>query len=212
MNTINVPFLCNARCQSCRRKCAFTNSDYIRTSVGINSNHSHMCATCICKTLPFSKINNHALNFIFHDTLREVIKKFQNLNLEHTDTLDSIECCKYLELDDVRRLSSTNPETHSFSLVHVNIVSLDKNIDKIRTLLYGLDSNPDIIAVTETRINDENVSYSDCDLRGYSKFQYDPSPPDGRPGGAGLFIKNGIDFEIRHDLKLSTEECENIWI
>ena len=58
--------------------------------------------------------------------------------------------------------------THS----SVDKESVTLNIDKLRTILYGLDSNPDIIAVTESRINDGNKerveeNSGDAELSGY---------------------------------------------
>ena len=50
---------------------------------------------------------------------------------------------------------------------------------------------------------------SECELSGYD-FIYDNSPTNGRPGGTGFFIKNDIDYTII--LKLSSPDCENVWI
>jgi len=39
-----------------------------------------------------------------------------------------------------------------FSLLHVNIRSLTKNLEKLEELLAGITTLPDIIAITETRL------------------------------------------------------------
>ena len=44
------------------------------------------------------------------------------------------------------------------SLLHCNIRSLAKNLTLLNDMLYSLDSSPDIIAVTETRLNSNSIS------------------------------------------------------
>ena len=105
------------------------------------------------------------------------------MHLGQTDGNDNIDCCRYLELEEVKTIVVNDSKSSKFSLVFVNVVSLDRNIDKLRTMLYGMDSSPDIIGVSETRINDNNISSCDCDLRGYNII-YDNSPNNGRAGGA----------------------------
>ena len=48
-------------------------------------------------------------------------------------------------------------------------------------------------------------------IEGYT-FIYDESPPNGKPGGAGIFVKHGIQANVRHDLKLDCNFCENLWL
>ena len=209
MNTNISTNTCNGICEHCRSTCDFQH-DLRNNSTDVRHYH-HLCRRCVCKSLPFNKVNKNELHFMFKETFREVINKFQNMHFDETDTNDNIECCQYLELEEVKNIAKCDTNRTNFSLIYVNIVSLDANIDKIRTLLYGMDSNPDIIGVSETRINDSNVARCDCELRGYH-FVYDNSPSNGKPGGAGLFIKNGVDYKIRNDLKIMSGDCENIWI
>ena len=188
----------NFRCDHCRSSCF----------IGTANHYEHACCACFSRALPFSKLSNNELLFLFKDSFQEVIRNFQNMDFENAEIIDNVETCRYLELEDVKNISQ--PSVY-FSLIHVNIVSLNKNIDKIRSLLYSMDNNPDIIGVSETRINDDNRLLSECELSGYD-FIYDNSPTNGRPGGAGFFIKNDIDYTIRNDLKLSSPDCENVWI
>ena len=88
-------------------------------------------------------------------------------------------------------------------------------------MLYGMDSNPDLIAVSESRITDKSfgensdlpvhLRHPDQLINGY-KFIYDSAPPNGKPGGVGLFVKEGINISVRHDLRINCNNCENLWI
>ena len=190
---------CNVKCAHCCR--SYCNIDHTITD---NSSealcHTYICNVCLCKYLPFYKISNNEFHFTIKDTFREVINRFQNVQFDQVESNDNITPCRYLELDEVKEHIQNDNKSPNFSILNVNIVSLSLNIDKLRTILYGLDSTPDIIAVTETRITKNNVLTNDIDLNGY-KFIFDDAPDNGRPSGAGLFIKDGVDFKILNDLK-----------
>ena len=107
--------------------------------------------------------------------------------------------------------------------MHINIRSLELNCDKVNALLYGMDSKPDIIAVSETRVNisnigtsntkhtqDGDISDSRIHINGY-KFFYDDAPPNGTPGGAGVYIRDDLTFQKREDLKLRNVNSEDVW-
>jgi hypothetical protein len=46
----------------------------------------------------------------------------------------------------------------SISLFHFNVRSLPKNVSILNDFLYTLDSRPDILAITETKLNLTNSS------------------------------------------------------
>ena len=207
MNTSNHFSICSNKCQYCRSSCNF----YHNSNVANNS-VTHLCTKCSISQLPFNNLNSNEFHFLFRHTYREVINRFQNLQYSEADEIDNIERCRYLELDEVKTMLAKNtPNSSAFTMIQLNIISLGRNIDKLRTMLYALDSSPDIIGVSETRINDHNIVSSDYSLNGYT-FIYDNSPNNGRAGGAGLYIKNGIDFSVRNDLKITSDDCESIWI
>ena len=205
MNTRNLDNSSNTACVYCQ--CNINSRRLQIENVNSPERGNYICSACIAKHhLPFHKVNNNELFFMFVETFKEVIKKFQNLPVDYIDNNDNIEYCRYDELEDVKKRISSNAESNDFSIMNINSVSIDANIDKIRVILYGLDSNPDIIAVSEARIHDGNFSPGKHYLRGYQKLIYDPAPSNGTPGGAGIFIKQGIDFTIRNDLKLNSPE------
>ena len=56
----------------------------------------------------------------------------------------------------------------SLFIAHINIVSLQKNIDNLNTFLTQFAKPVDIICLSETRLNDHNLSYSK--FNGYTIF------------------------------------------
>ena len=76
-------------------------------------------------------------------------------------------------------------------MIHINIVSLSFNFDKVKTLLYALDNQPSIIAISESRIHKNNRDAVDIDLPGYA-FLYDPSPVNGTAGGQPFMLKSPL--------------------
>ena len=149
----------------------------------------YTCGLCINKQLPFYKTSSNELSILFKDTYREVIKKFTNIHFNQIN--DNIQSCGYFELDELNKTPVALDNRDNFSIVHLNIVSLDKNVDEIKSLLYCMDSTPDIIAVSQTRIFNVNINQSDIDISGYN-FIYDCFPLNGRAGGAGFYIKEGV--------------------
>ena len=75
---------------------------------------------------------------MFKDSFRDVINKFANIHFDQIN--DNVRDCKYFNLDELKKASCTSNTSNTFSLLHVNIVSLDKNIDKIKKnslIFYG---------------------------------------------------------------------------
>jgi len=80
---------------------------------------------------------------------------------------------------------------NKFSLLHVNIRSLTKNLEKLEELLAGIRTLPDIIAITETRLkNSMNFGFH---LQGYS-IEYHDFPSNA--GGVALFVKDSLAYRV----------------
>ena len=89
---------------------------------------------------------------------------------------------------------------NDLSLVHVNIRSLSKNLSKFEKMLDRLDREPDIICITETKLNENMIPGADqsvhsnpniINLPGY-KFYHTISTTNA--GGAGLYVSNMCSY------------------
>ena len=89
--------------------------------------------------------------------------------------------------------------------MHLNIRSLNKNIDKLEEFLLELGKLPEIIALFGTKLKNSLLYFLD----GYKFIQ---ANSDTNAGGVGLFIRNNINFLVNNQYKLNVPNCENLWI
>ena len=90
----------------------------------------------------------------------------------------------------------------SFGLVHINIASLNKHFDDLDELLSRLKFDFDVIGISEHKISKDGHPSNNISLSGYDEFIFEPTGTT--HGGAGFYIKSGLDYVVRHDLKLNT--------
>ena len=87
---------------------------------------------------------------------------------------------------------------------HNNVCSLNKNFKSIGDIFQNCDTFPDILAITETKL-DGKVGAPD--LPGYHPFERVDSETDA--GGVGVYVSNDFDFIVRDDLSLKINGCED---
>ena len=68
--------------------------------------------------------------------------------------------CNNLSIKELNTAFS-QMKLNDLSLVHVNIRSLSKNLNKFEKMLDRLDRAPDIICITETKLNENIIPSSD---------------------------------------------------
>ena len=84
-------------------------------------------------------------------------------------------------------------------MIHLNIASLQKHIDELRSFLSLLNHPFNVICITETRLNEEKP-LANISIDGY---EFVHTPTKTQCGGAAIFIKTGIEYEILNNLNLS---------
>lgn len=98
---------------------------------------------------------------------------------------------------------------NSFSILHSNIRSLQANFDNFITILSDLSHSFSIIGITESRILVNKQPLSNISIPGY---EFISQPTFHSAGGVAFYIKNDIEFHLRDDLNISTQEYECLWI
>ena len=92
-------------------------------------------------------------------------------------------------------------------MFHCNIRHLPKNLVKLEDFLYYLNKRPEILAVTETRLNKNSVCY--VDLLSYELYHTD-SPASA--GGAVLYITKTLKYIPRPDIRFNMKLVESCWV
>jgi exonuclease III len=78
----------------------------------------------------------------------------------------------------------------------------------LQNMLSTLDTEFDILILSETWLKPHNVEiYS---IEGYSHEYVIRNKKAG--GGLSIFIKNNIQYNLREDLKVNTDDIEMIWL
>ena len=115
----------------------------------------------------------------------------------------------YHDISDVNAiLDKVSGDQQQLLMMHFNVRSLAKNIDKVSYFLSQLNKRPDIIAVTETILCDAKCG-NNIELLGY-KFVHSDSLT--KAGGVGLYIIESLAFNFSTTLKLNVDHVEDIWI
>jgi len=96
--------------------------------------------------------------------------------------------------------------SNDLSLLHCNIRSLYKSMDKLEEIVTPCSKPPDIIALSETRIKETSIIAT---LPGYNFINENSQT---QAGGVGAYIKNNLKYLQRRDLQFKTHGCENIWL
>ena len=181
----------------------------------ITHNYEYFCdRKCELNTLPFNLIKNEDTD-IFN--IVDVIPKnepktspaplTENLKIDTCEEpTDNITTCKYLDQDHVGSILGENKSLSDLSLFHANVSSLKKNINKLEDVFPDNETMPDIVGVTEIRIKDDSYLIG---LNGY-KFEACYSPTEA--GGVGIYIRTNLQYNIRDDLNLEVENCEDKWV
>ena len=119
------------------------------------------------------------------------------LNMGLIDTDNS-----YITVNDFQNKYA---QSNDFFLLHINIRSINKNLERLEELLVELGKLPDIIAISETKLQ---AKFNFC-LNGYNFIQNNSST---KAGGVGMFIKNHINYTVTDEYNLNCFGCEEMWI
>ena len=108
--------------------------------------------------------------------------------------------CNYYHYDEFRKASFNSNK--SFSIFHLNIHSITRHIDALKTLLLDLESGNfefDILAISESKLQINTAPSVNIDIPNYHPPVSTPS--EAEKGGILLYINKRIpDFKVRHDL------------
>ena len=97
-----------------------------------------------------------------------------------------------------------------FSVLHLNIRSLNKNFEKFREFFSTLNSKFNVICFSETWASHDISKDSRFQLEGYNIVYQNRI--NKRGGGVSIFIDKSYDFKIRNDLCVNSNSIESLSI
>ena len=93
-------------------------------------------------------------------------------------------------------------------IIHFNVRSIQKNIDSLNNLLSSFKNQPDIVAISKTKLKKEKINRN-FNLDGYTFIHSDSTT---NAGSVGLYIKNKIKFELNQYSNYLLPNSEHLWI
>ena len=116
----------------------------------------------------------------------------KNQNKEQKRT--NVKTPEHPSFDNIEELGKCKIET--FTVLGLNIRSLDYHINELRVLLEIIDKNPEVLALTETWMTDDQ-SLVDLDIVGYQPIEFKARQnAKRRSGGVAFYVKKGLSFQV----------------
>ena len=128
--------------------------------------------------------------------------------------------CEYVCQNEVPNvMCAGNPNT--VSIFHSNVDGLKSKIEDIIEVFSDCETSPSIIALSETGLVEpasknrfeiglkEHVDSEHVAISGY-KFERNDTKTN--KGGVGVYIRDHLDYDIKDDLRLKVDNCEDLWL
>jgi hypothetical protein len=119
-----------------------------------------------------------------------------------------LSCDYFLEDSLNEKVESVYNDGKSFSLIHTNIRSIPKNIASFDQYLSLLSIRFNVIAITETWLNENTASL--YNIEHYSTISNHRKTKRG--GGVALYIHDTLNYKLRPDLTKSDSFIESLFI
>ena len=168
---------------------------------------NYNCDTCLKLILPFQNLSEDT----FRDEIDDIslLHFLTNANLKCNqlteDDFDNIKPDKYIFYDQIQNSFIHNEK--ELTILHVNIVSLITNFDKLKELLDATKNMPDLICISETRLKKKHKKSDIPQLQGY---EFENVNSTLSAGGVGIYYRSVLDITIRHDLNMKQNDCEDL--
>ena len=206
----------HTKCVECYHCEALLHKECLET---IDKHNAYFCSDkCMTKVMPFTNSSFDELvtyeilfpsntsteldiSEIENDDTSETRNNTQFVSIDHYLNIN----CSYLNPNQLHE-GLVNSGSDGISIFHNNIRSLSANFDKINEIFSNSSKLPDILAFSETKLN-ETKNYPD--MRGFS-FESKDSLTN--CGGVGMYISDSLEYTLRPDLCLETDSCEDLWV
>ena len=127
-----------------------------------------------------------------------------------TDNINYINNPPYALIKDLKQILIPDKiyTTNCLNFIHINIRSLIKNRDHLHRIICNLPIQPDVIFVTETKLN----SKSNINFTNLNNYKFIHKNSLSCAGGVGIYLKEDLRFTIRQDIELFNRDIESLWV
>ena len=213
-------------------KCnSLTPKDHIKLQ---KSTDDFYCISCLSENIPFTNLNNNEFDIYvtkginshlsvadiqiqflskdqqkFLEQITKIMNRTSGDQTEDNDNGASTVNCNYYDINEFCKAKFNS--TKSFSILHINIHSIQLHLEDLKILLQMLDYKFDIIAISESKIQKGIEPVIDITLNDYHK----PigTPTEATKGGVLLYISKDINFKPRNDLNIyESKKLESFFV
>ena len=207
------------KCTSCQKnfhkKCAKSPLNQV--------NDKWTCQECTGLELPFCALSNEQflctingidnidhtkLNLLPSFSVRTLLDKItSNICIETGEFESETVNSKYYSPNEFLAHKFTKSK---FSILHLNIVTLQSHINELRESIALLNFPFDLIAISETKLKTDCAIPTNIDLQGY---YLEKTTTDTFFGGVALYIRKSFNYSVRKELSCSDKNvAESVFI
>ena len=141
--------------------------------------------------------------------LNKLVSDYNNeISDDDEDAVPYIDC-KYLSIEGFKKMKFNS--TREFSILHLNIHSVEAHIEELRIVLQLIDFKFDFICLSESKILEGIAPKTNIKIDNYQTPL--GTPTKASKGGVLIYVKEGINFEPRPDLTVGKDnELESYFI
>ena len=146
------------------------------------------------------------LNDNFDNPLHDADPNIQSYNNHYSGSLQA--CDYYLENMFNDKIKKSKISNQSFSVLHMNIRSMQKNLGSLENYLETLDHKFTAIGFSESWLKEYNVDRHVLDgYKAVHKYR-----PHRSGGGVSIFIQDSLEYFPREDLCHQNNSIESVFI
>ena len=169
----------------------------------------------IAKEMPFYNLSDRQFNAIVGNWSREIdldadlyklIPNPDKFDENDSEFMLSTPSSNYYSIDDMNKMLK-DAGSKALSLIHCNVRSLPKNLTHVSDLINILSRKPDVVGISETKLNENSVD--NIDLLGYNFYQTDSNT---NAGGVGMYVSKDLVVIPQPDIDFHSDYTESCWI
>ena len=132
------------------------------------------------------------------DKLNIEIEEYNSrvINNENESEYNNPLTCNYYDIDEFTKCKFNSSKT--FSIMHLNIHSIQLHIDELKNLLKMLDYTFDIITISESKLKKDPII--NIEIPGYKTPCI--TKTEAEKGGTLIYVLKDINFKRRKDLEI----------